>query len=468
MLLHKSVEFDSRVRREASALVRAGHDVTVLELAQVAPNARLDGFARASVMPPRWMRRRLPFHLYRVAFLVCFVRGVVREKPDVVHAHDAAMLLPGLIGARLAGALLVYDSHELATSVPYRERTWAWFVAGIERLVVPRCAATITVSEGIAERLRERYGLASTPTVVRNVSELEPHGEGGLRRRLGIDAHTPLVLHQGAPAPARGCEVLIAAIELLPNAHLVFLGDPELGYALTLRELIREHGVQDRVTLLASLPLQRLLAHTAEADVGVTLLQDTCENHRLALPNKLFEYIAAGVPVVASALPETRRVVEGYEVGWCVTPTDHCALANALRAALSDRGNPVLQARLSTAARELCWAREHRRLIELYERLPARSGARDDEPVGAQRGHPRQTPIRSRPDATSQWREQCDRADLDLAGQRGTQLGDADQAGVAVGGGHARLPDRDRAAGGEHAACLLEGSADVVGGAHGG
>jgi glycosyltransferase involved in cell wall biosynthesis len=468
MLLHKSVEFDSRVRREASALAGAGHRVTVLELAQIGANTRLDGFTRSSVLPPGWMRRHLPFHLYRIAFLVGFVRGVLREKPDVVHAHDAAMLLPGLLGARLAGARLVYDSHELATSVPYRERTWAWFVAAIERLVVPRCAATITVSDGIAERLRERYRLVSTPTVVRNVSELEPHGEGGLRRQLGIDAHTPLVLHQGAPAPARGCEVLIAAIGLLPSAHLVFLGDPEPGYALTLRALIREHGVQDRVTLLPSVPLEHLLAHTAEADVGVTLLQDTCENHRLALPNKLFEYIAAGVPVVASALPETRRLVEGYEVGWCVAPADHCALAQALRVALSHREDPVLRARLSTAARELCWAREHRRLIELYVRLADHSRARDDESVRAQRGHPHQVPIRSRPDTTSQRREQCDRTDLELAGQRAAQLGDADQAGVSVGGGHARLPDRDRPAGSEHATRLLEGRPDVVGGTHGG
>src|SRR5271165_1854710 len=120
MLLHKSVEFDSRVRREAAALARDGHDVTVLELADVPAGERLDGFARSSAEPPSWMRRRLPFALYRLAFLVWFVKGVRRLRPDVVHAHDAAMLLPGIIGARMSGARLVYDSHELATSVPYR------------------------------------------------------------------------------------------------------------------------------------------------------------------------------------------------------------------------------------------------------------------------------------------------------------------------------------------------------------
>ncbi len=127
---------------------------------------------------------------------------------------------------------------------------------------------------------------------------------------MGLDVHAPLVLHQGAPAPARGCEVLIEALAHLEGVHLAFLGDPESGYEKELRAAVARHGVQDRVALLPSVPLSELLANTAEADVGVTLLQDTCENHRLALPNKLFEYIAASVPVVASALPETERLIE--------------------------------------------------------------------------------------------------------------------------------------------------------------
>jgi len=383
MLLHKSVEFDSRVRREASALAEAGHRVTVLELAPVAlPTsngssgkvAQLDGFERRSCLPPAWMRRRLPFHLYRLAFLAWFVGGVARLRPDVVHAHDAAMLLPGVVGARVTGALLVYDSHELATSVPYRERAWAWFVAAIERLVVPRCAAVITVSDGIAERLRLRYRLRGTPTVVRNVTALklrvpEPRAGEGLRARMGIGAETQLVLHQGAPAPDRGCESLLAAVQRLPGVHLAFLGDPEPGYGAVLRQAAHAHGVQDRVCFLPSVPLGELLANTAQADVGVTLLQDTCENHRLALPNKLFEYIAARVPVVASALPETLSLVEGHGIGWCVPPGDPAALAQTLSLALRRGRDPELQWRLDSAAAELNWDRESTRLIGLYERL---------------------------------------------------------------------------------------------------
>ena len=123
MFLHKSSEFDSRVRREARSLVDAGHDVVILELAPViGPQAHRDGYRRRSVLPPAGLRRLLPFHIYRAAFLAWFVRGIVAVRPDVVHAHDAAMLLPAACGARLVGACVVYDSHELATGVPYEFR----------------------------------------------------------------------------------------------------------------------------------------------------------------------------------------------------------------------------------------------------------------------------------------------------------------------------------------------------------
>lgn len=468
MLLHKSVEFDSRVRREASALAASGKRVTVLELATVPGGASmLDGFHRRSCMPPAWVRRRLPFNLYRLVFLAWFVAWQVRLRPDVVHAHDAAMLLPGWLGSRLTGALLLYDSHELAGSVPYRERAWAFFVSAVERLVVPRCDAVVTVSEGIAFRLRERYRLEVAPTVLRNVTALQPTGPGGLRERLGIGPDTPLVLHQGAPAEARGCEVLVAAVARLSHAHLVFLGDAEPSYAASLGATIDRHGAADRVTLLASVALDDLLAHTAEADVGVTLLQDTCENHRLALPNKLFEYIAAGVPVVASALPETQRLVEGYGVGWCVPPADPLRLAEVLDQALSQAQDPALRGRLAVARVQLSWPREQLRLLELYARLerllatPGKARARDHEAVGAQRRNPREGAVKP-PGAARQGGQDRQRAHRQVGPQSGAQVREGDEPRVTVEGGYARLPDRDRTTVAKHAARLAEGGADIL------
>src|SRR6187549_4200101 len=108
MLLHKSVEHDSRVRREAGALTAVGHEVTVLHLPRDRGqlDGALEGFEVRSVTPPPWVRERLPTVAYRAVFLLAFLRALRRLRPDAVHAHDAAMLLPGWLGARATGAAL--------------------------------------------------------------------------------------------------------------------------------------------------------------------------------------------------------------------------------------------------------------------------------------------------------------------------------------------------------------------------
>jgi glycosyltransferase involved in cell wall biosynthesis len=370
MLLHKDVSHDARVRREASSLAEAGHEVTVVHLP---PPASTTVAGSAYALAPATLRRgreRLP-HALRLAIEAARLsRGAALPRPDVVHAHDAAMLLPGLLAARRAGAQLVYDSHELATGVPYRRGAWSTLVATLERVGAPRADAVIAVSDGIAARLQSRYRLRTPPTVIRNVPDLPPSGARpapDLRRTLGT-GEAPLILHQGAVAAGRGCETLLGALALLPEAHLLFLG-AEGPYAERLRGVASEKGVGARTHWMEPVALEALLSHTAQADVGVSLLEDSCENHRLALPNKLFEYIAAGLPVVVSDLPEAARLVRAREIGWCADPADPESVAVALRAALAHGGDADLRRRLGEAASELTWEREQQRLLAVYERL---------------------------------------------------------------------------------------------------
>jgi glycosyltransferase involved in cell wall biosynthesis len=375
MLLHKSVEHDSRVRRAARALAAAGHEVTVLHL----PRRRgeldgpLEGFEVRSVTPAGWVRRRLPAGVYRLVFLAAFVRGLRRLRPDAVHANDVAMLAPGWIGARLTGADLVYDSHEYAAGVPYRKRGWRLLTIALERALINRCATTITVSDGIAERLRERYGLALRPVVVRNLpgpAEEDPGFQApDLRAGLGIDPATPLVLHLGAVARDRGCETLVRAMARLPRAHVLFLGADDGDFAAGLRELARELGVEERFHLRPSVPTAQIRAYTRQASVGVTLLEGTCENHQLALPNKLFEYLAAQVPVVASDLPEMQRVVSGLPAVTSVDPADPDSVAGGLRTAIE--AGP-------SGPSPFEWAEDAARLTAVYAGLAGDRGREQD------------------------------------------------------------------------------------------
>jgi glycosyltransferase involved in cell wall biosynthesis len=380
MLLHKSVEHDARVRREARALSEASHQVVVVHLprpGEEPTTARNDPYELRAATPGR-VGAALPGPLRRAVAALRMARVARRERPDVVHAHDAAMLAPGWLASRRGGAL-VYDSHELATGVPYRSRFWALLVAGVERLFVPGCEAVITVSEGIARRIQLRYRLERTPIVVRNVPDLPPPGPGvpDLRRELGSNS-APLVLHHGALAADRGCESLVRAMEQLPSAHLLLLG-AEGPYAEQIRALVEGLALGSRVHFRPPAPLPELLSHTAQADVGVTLLEGVCENHRLALPNKVFEYVAAGIPVVASDLPELAALVREYGIGFTVDVADPASVADGIRRALEARSDPELLRSLATAGELLSWRRERERLIGVYAALGER---RDDRALG--------------------------------------------------------------------------------------
>jgi glycosyltransferase involved in cell wall biosynthesis len=371
MLLHKSVAHDTRVRREATALASAGHEVTVVHLPPTDINGETDGLP--FVLAPgtlRHGRQRLPHSVRLGAEAARPARRAIATRPDAVHAHDAAMLLPGLLAARRSRAKLVYDSHELATGVPYRSRAWAGVVFAAERLGAPRADATIVVSDGIAERLAERYSLRRRPVVIRNLAEPPPSGVppvADLRRELSI-GDAPLIMHQGAVTAGRGCAVLVRALPLVEGAHLLFLG-AEGPDGEPLRAIALRSGCAERIHLLPPVPPEALRAHTTQADVGVSLLEDSCENHRLALPNKLFEYLAAGLPVVVADLPEAARMVREYDVGWPADPADPVAVASALRAALAQRSDEGLRQRIARAGAELSWKREQQRLLSLYDEL---------------------------------------------------------------------------------------------------
>ena len=367
MLLQRSLEHDARVRREALALGAAGYRVTVLEVAPTGPE--IPGIRRCAVLPG--VAPLLPLRLRQAAMAAALIARVVRLRPDVVHAHDLLMLAPALVGARWTGARVVYDTHELSTGVPYRRGLVKLLADAIERVGIGRAAAVVTVSDAIADRLRSLYGLRRPPVVVRNLCALPrpSNGDGGrLRARLDLP-DAPLVLHQGAVLGRRGCLTLVRALAQVPAAHLAFLGPCEPEFERRLWDEAGATGVADRVHVLPAVPLHELLAHTCDADVGVSLFEPSSENYRLTLPNKVFEYVAAGVPVVGSAVPEVERVVREHAIGWTVDPYDTGAVAAALREALQRREDAALRERLRAADAAFSWAEESGALVGLYRAL---------------------------------------------------------------------------------------------------
>ena len=175
-------------------------------------------------------------------------------------------------------------------------------------------------------------------------------------------------LYQGGVQQGRGLERLGRVAAEVPNAYFVFIGGGRLDGSL--RRIVEELQLEQRVRFIPTVALAELPSYTASADIGVQPIENTCLNHYTTDSNKLFEYVQAGLPVVASDLPEIRRVVREHDLGVLVPEGDSVALAAALRDLVGDEGKRQYYASQSRkAASVLNWESQEHELLALYERV---------------------------------------------------------------------------------------------------
>ncbi len=378
MLVRNAYTHDTRVEKEASTLADAGYDVTVV--ADAAPGLPLretrqgTRVVRVPRSGPRIPGLRFIVHEARLA------RVIRNLRPDVIHAHDSNALLPVALAARALGVPFVYDAHDLWLGRPRRERSVVYFALNqlyytfIERAFVPSAAAAMTVSRPIADHLARRYGLPSVslvPNYPEPPGELERHDLRSLHGGGGIGAETPIVLYLGGLMAGRGLDELVDAMTGVERGTLVLLGDGVIADALLRRAA--SAGIGYRVLALPPVPPAEVVAHAASASVGVSPIVPSCLNYRYSLPNKLFQYMAAAIPVVASDFPQVREIIEGADCGYVVDTTRPGAIAAAIERLLADpeaavemgeRGRRAIEERYN-------WSTSARELRRIYAELPA-------------------------------------------------------------------------------------------------
>ncbi len=345
---------DQRVNRVCNTLCDNGFDVVVL-------CRRLKSSAELDPRRYRVKRFRLLFNkgmLFYACFNMRLFFYLLFHGCDALLANDLDTLLANAMASRLKRKKLYYDTHELFTEVPelqnagFKKKVWLW----IERKCIHRPVATYTVCNSIADYYNGKYDL--NMKVVRNLptsKEIQPYG-----------GRENILLYQGALNMGRGIELLIEMMKHFPEYKLYIAGK---GYMdAELKKLAANLNFSDRVVFTGNLRFDELHKLTLRAKIGFSVEQGTSLNYKYALPNKVFDYIQAGTPVVCSNLPEMRAVVDEYAVGEIFAEHDAESLANLVSGLLENSDKLIeYHNNCIAAAKVLNWENEQKILRGIYE-----------------------------------------------------------------------------------------------------
>ena len=371
--------FDARVWKEAGTLADAGYTMKLIgcnSQIERTRRRRVDGIDVVEVPLAEGGRR---LSIPRRAVTLGRLWGeVLRTDARVYHAHNIHPAPAALLAVRRRRASLVYDAHEIyglrGKGASARERAVTTAKRPLERRMVSGSDAVITTNASRAELLANSYRrepitvLANVPRRRDSVEPLDPGFPRGRR----------VLLYQGGIYARRAFRTTMQALAMLPEVDFVILGFGRETDLESIRGWAAEAGVADRVHLLPPRPFEELISTAAAADVGIVPIPTTDLNNLLGDTNKLHEYLMAGLPVVASDLPEPRRVLTQGDppVGELFDPDDPRSIANAIEAVL---GDPARYAARRQEARRIAleehnWEVEAPRLLELYAKLGARVG----------------------------------------------------------------------------------------------
>ena len=351
---------DQRVIRVAGTLSRNGYQILIV-------GRILSGTIEAGDFPytihrfSMWFKKGPLFYFFlnlRLFFFILF------RKADILLANDLDTLPANFLVSKLKGISVVYDSHEYFTEVPelINRKVIQGIWLFIESSILPKLKYFYTVNRSIADIYQKKYHV--DVKVIRNLPECKKEElpvvdiPGVLSRKI--------ILYQGTLNMARGIELAIRAMAHLKDAVLVLAGDGP--NRENLEELTESLDLKEKLIFLGRKLPAELAGITAQADLGISFEQKQGMNYFYALPNKIFDYIHAEIPVLVSPFPEMNAVVKEYGVGEVLESFEPEGIAAQINQMLNDREKHELwKKNLEKAAKELCWRVEEKKLMEIFE-----------------------------------------------------------------------------------------------------
>jgi len=378
---------DVRLMRAATTFRKEGFAVSIIDIvnATVQPAEEdIDGIHLKHLIVPGWHSSRRSEWLFFITALRTFLLSLIwllQSGADIYHATELNALPACCIAAILRRKPFVYEAYEL--HIPFPETTivfWRRSAKLIMRLlavILPRCAGVIATSPFYAQEMQKHYHMKEV-ALVRNIPPYRSVPESDrLRQYLGLSQKTRIALYHGRIQRNRGLDKLVHAAPFLEeNNVIVVMGEGYGAVQKELEKLIASEGVADRVRFVPRTPLyEDLFNWIVSADIGLILYTPSYSLAvKLILPNKLFEYIMAGVPVLTTQLDAVEEIIRMYDVGQIVTSVEPGAIGAAINAMLADVTalDRMRRNALEAAKSDLNWEKESLQIVRLYKDIVAR------------------------------------------------------------------------------------------------
>ncbi|MEO8146540.1 MAG: glycosyltransferase [Bacteroidia bacterium] len=360
---------DQRVHRAALALYDEGYDVLLI-------GRLLKNSLDISNRPYKTRRFKLWFNkgpLFYANYNLRLFFFLMFNRTDILFANDLDTLLPNYLISKLKVKVLVYDNHEYYTGVP--ELVSRPFIRGIwksiERWIFPKLKYVYTVNQSIADLYEQEYKVKVS--VLRNVpiqfTTDQTFSKNESRIKLNLPLDKFLIIMQGNGINVdRGGEETVEAMQYVDDAFLLIAGNGDV--IEVLKKMVVDLKLHDKIIFKSRMPYSELVQYTQCADLGLTLDKSTNINYRLSLPNKLFDYIQCGVPILSSDLVEVKKIVQQYNIGTIVQNIFPLELAKKINEVMEDDNlQRKWKENLKQAAKDLNWENEKIKFLEIFKAI---------------------------------------------------------------------------------------------------
>lgn len=346
---------DQRIEKVCGTLHENGYSIELIgnNWGGEEPMNRPYPFSRISLKSKSLKTAYLEFNwkLYRI----------LKQKADkdtILLANDLDALLPNYLVSKKLNIPLVFDSHEIFSELPaIQNRLSQKFWRFLESKLVPKIRYMMTASESYAEWFANHYPVK--PVVVQNFPK---------KIELPFEFpsnHPKIILYQGAINPFRGIDKMIKSMHLISDAEFHIAGDGPKKKEY--EELVLNEKLSSKVKFLGRLHPEQLRNITQKADAGLSIEENGGISYYNSLPNKVSDYIQAGLPVVLINFPEMRKIMERFNVGEIIENHQPETLAKAVETVLKN-GRKFYSEELNRASETLCWEQEEPKLLDLFRK----------------------------------------------------------------------------------------------------